>query len=226
MAGRKANPVLFGYVFTGFACLFLAVGIWLAWGQARLMRTAVAVPAVIDGAHVDSHLGSKGATIYKPVVDFTYRVDGTVHTGHDPLPMVVSTSSSAPAELVVAQFKAGQEVSAWVDPANPDKAFLLRETSFFPYVFIIFPMIHATLGICFALLAKQEPPVIADRLWKIILVWYGIGLLVIGHYSAAGGEWTVLPVLAMAIYAALGSVLIFVRRKYAAAPAADELAQR
>ncbi len=244
---RKSGPPAFGYFFAAFACIFLGVGGWQAWDQGRLLARAIPVAAVLHDARVESHRGSKGGTNYKPVVDFSYVIAGAEYTGHDAQPMVVSTSSSSAAEAAIARVRAAvgptaaaepllveqplgnapsanrtrNAITAWVDPDNHDRAFLLREATFFPYVFILFPMIHVGIGLAIALLATQPPAVIARRLLWLIMLWFGVGLLAAGHFTLIGGEWTLFPQAAILVYGAIGSIPVFVRRKYIAAAEAE-----
>lgn len=212
---RKMTPrsrKWFGILFSGFAGIFLAVGSGMAWHQGHRIAVSQPVPATIETTRIDSARGSKGGTSYTPVVEFRYRVDGQDYRGDDPLPMTVSSSSYESAQAVTTRFSPGQEVTAWYAPANPGSAFLLKEPSFFPYIFMLFPMIHAAAGLAMVLFAEAPVHRRPARMAILAAVWCGVGLVAGGHYAAIGGAWTRLPLIAMGVYGALGAGLIIAWR--------------
>lgn len=216
---RKMSPRgrhWFGILFSGFAGIFLVVGAGLAWRQGHRLAASLPAPATIESTRIDSQRGSKGGTTYKPVVEFLYRVDGRDLHGDEPLPMTVFTSSHSSVQAVVDRFRPGQEVTAWYDPADPGSAFLLKEASFFPYLFILFPMIHVAVGLAMVLFGDAQPASRPTRMAILAAIWCGVGLAAGGHYGAIGGAWTLLPVIAVAIYGALGAGLVIAWRVMAA----------
>lgn len=206
--GRK----WFGLLFSGFAGIFLAVGAGMAWHQGHRLAVSRPIHATIDATRIDSHRGSKGGTTYKPVVEFRYRVDGREFHGSDPLPMSVSGSSYANAAEVTERFRPGQEATAWYDPADPASAFLLKQPSFFPYLFILFPMIHAAIGLAMVLFSDAPPAGRPAGMAILAAIWCGVGLAAGGHFSAIGGAWTLLPSIVSAIYGTVGAGLILAWR--------------
>ena len=190
----------------------------MAWHQERRLRVAQKIPAVIESSVVESHRGNKGGTTYSPKVCFRYRVAGSDYHGDDVYPLN-SSSGADEAEAVVQQFRPGQEVTAWYDPSTPSTAFLVRRCSFFPYIFMLFPMIHIAAGLSIALLVATPSAQRARRVGLITGIWWAVGLLCAGHYSIAGGIFTTLPTVALSIYAGVGCGWIIMWRKMTAGAA-------
>ena len=209
---------IFGFLFAGFASIFLVVGGGMAWHQERRLRVAQRIPAVIETSVVESHRGSKGGTTYSPKIGFRYRVAGSDYHSEDVYPLS-SSSGADEAEAVVQQFRPGQEVTAWYDPNKPSTAFLVFRCSFFPYIFMLFPMIHIAAGLSIALLGGVSATQRAQRLGLITGIWWAVGLLCAGHYAIAGGIFTTLPTVALSIYAGVGCGWIIVWRKMTAGAA-------
>lgn len=212
---KKLSPSMrwiFGSLFAGFASIFLVVGGGMAWHQERRLRKAQAIPAVIETSVLESKRGSKGSTTYQPKIGFRYRVAGSDYHSDGVYPLN-SNSGAGEAEAVVQQFRPGQEVTAWYDASEPSSAFLVPRCSFFPYIFILFPMIHIAAGLSLALLMGISPASQARRLGLITSLWWAIGLLSAGHYAVAGGVFTTLPTAALSIYAGIGCGWIFIWRK-------------
>ena len=187
----------------------------MAWHQERRRRVAQKIPAVIETSVVESHQGNKGGTTYSPKIGFRYRVAGSDFHSDDVYPLN-SSSGSDEAEAVVQKFQPGQEVTAWFDPNEPSSAFLVPRCSFFPYIFMLFPMIHIAAGLSIALLGGVSATQRAQRLGLIAGIWWAVGIICAGHYSIAGGIFSTLPTVALSIYAGLGSIWIFIWRKMSA----------
>ena len=210
-SGAKAG--CFGFVFAGFASLFLLIGTGMAGHQAYRLLTARETPAVIEFAQVESHRGSKGGTTYKPVIGFSYVIgDRTLHSS-DVYPLTSSSSNRSDAEQTVSSYHPGQQVRAWVNPTRPESAFLIKSVSFFPCVFMLFPMIHIAIGLGLALLPGQPPERRASRLGWLTNLWCGVGILAFGPYFLLGGTWSILVVICLLLYGAGAGGWIYARRK-------------
>jgi hypothetical protein len=107
---------------------------------------------------------------------------------------------------VVARYDIGKLTTAYYDSNDPSQAFLLHEYTFFPYLLMLFPMIHLSIGVGLVFgsdlgRAPRAPPApmrasggwfsVNPRrsLWQklrgwmlMTMLWYGVGLLAIGHY--------------------------------------------
>ena len=206
---------IFGFLFAGFSSIFLVFGGGMAWHQEQRLKSAQKIPAVIDTSVVESRSGGKGGTTYSPKITFHYRVAGTDYHSEDVYP-ITSSSGADEAEAIVQQFRPGHEVTAWYDSSNPGSAFLVHQCSFFPYIFMLFPMVHITAGLSIALLAGTLPLQRAQRLGLITTIWWAVGIICAGHYAFAGGIFATLPTVAFSIYAGLGCIWIFIWRKMSA----------
>ncbi len=208
MSPRQAR--WFGIIFSGFACIFIAVGIGIAAAQAGKLTGYQAIPATVTGAEVQTKRGSKSRT-YAPVVHFTYLVDGTAHTAHTPFALETSSSGSW-AEEVVGRYHAGQQVTAWYNPAAPDQAYLERAVDVFPYLFILFPMLHVCAGLAvwwFVGSTGLAPAGKARRMGGIAALWCLVGILAAAHFASLGGTFSGLALGAFVGYAAAGGGLLF-----------------
>jgi len=106
--------------------------------QSEAVDDAVTVDAEVIETGVETVSGGRrGGVEYRPTVQFTY--DGESYTSTNVFPSVASpnydTESAARDALDGAQ--AGDTVTAYVDPADPDGAFLLNQTSFAPLLFVL-----------------------------------------------------------------------------------------
>jgi hypothetical protein len=145
-----------GKLFTLVACLFLfvfsAVGGFMAWKQANIVQGAQRVPAVILDKHLHSHQSrdSDGhtSTVYAPEITYRCDFDGGHVVSKEVYPFLVNRGGSSGrewAKSVLAQYKKGQQVEAWFNPRDPSQTFLIREISFFPYIFILAPAIFVAI---------------------------------------------------------------------------------
>ena len=202
------GAMIFGMCFAGFACIFLIIGSGLAWSQAAKLGAWLPVPATVTGGEVKANRDSDGDT-YAPLVHFTYRVDGVEHTAHTPFPLETSSSGSW-AQDVVARYKPSQQVTAYYNPAAPDEAYLIREADIFPYLFILFPMLHVCAGLAvwwFAGVRNLTPRSKALRLGGITAIWSTIGILAATHFASIGGVFDGLAIGAFGAYGGIALCL-------------------
>ena len=225
---------LFVIVFSLFALIFSGVGVGMAWHQHSKIENAVAVQAEVTGKRVERRESrdSDGHTsvTYAPIVDFTYKYEGLKYSGNDVYPMSVSAGKRW-AHATIAPFSVGQQVQAFTLPNKPHKAFLVRHYTFFPYIFILFPMIFLGIGLGIGMSSgasvKRPPiPVTRDGGWfevwpkrslakrlrayaTLSAIWYGVGTVACGHYFVvAWGDTERSAYIGSMIYAALGCVLL------------------
>jgi hypothetical protein len=139
-------------IFGGFGLVMLYVGTTQFFQQRRLITYAVKVKAVIiysavftsTSADTDNRLGrSNSTTTHRPDVKFTYDVAGKHYESDLLYPSIIvatyGSRDSAAEELK--PFPVGANVEAFVDPSLPDKAFLVKESSIGPIVFILIGVI-------------------------------------------------------------------------------------
>lgn len=135
-------------IFGGFGIMLLYVGVTQLFMQRRLLANARRVDARIVHADVFSStssnmdrrpLRSTSTTTYRPDVRFRYVVEGREYESDLLYPNIIvqTYASRAAAEEALAPFPVNATVQAYVDPALPDKAYLIASAGSGPIVFII-----------------------------------------------------------------------------------------
>ena len=117
-----------------FRSTFFVVGGWQAWEQHVKNTAWTPIQAVVLRPDIDTVRGSKGSVSYRPMVEFSYAVGGTSYRSNDLYP-INESGSYRYAQDAIAPFHVGATVGAFYDPSNPSRAFLVRRTAFFPYLF-------------------------------------------------------------------------------------------
>ena len=223
---------LFVVLFTAVPLIFVAVGTYMAASQHQKITTWQPVQATVLSARVEQHTSrdsdGRSSTTYKPVIEYRYEVDGRSYTCDKVTPLS-ETRSGGWARRIANRYKAGRACEAYYDPQAPAEAFLVREYSFFPYLFILFPVPFLAIGagVHIAVGASQGAPPepvpcgggwyeikptsrIADRRRAALLVtvvWHGVGVLACGHFfTAAGPPYETLSIVCTLIYEALGCI--------------------
>ena len=108
--------------------------------QSDAVDDAVAVDAEIVETGVKTVSGGRRSGVeYRPTVRFTYTYDGTSYTSTNVFPSTTSPSydTESAARDVLDGAGTGDAVTAYVDPADPDGAFLLNQTSAAPLLFVL-----------------------------------------------------------------------------------------
>ncbi len=132
----------------GFGGMMLFVGITRWRDQRSNLAHAEPVPATIEHSQVFSStsadtnpelLRSTSTTTHRPDVRFRYVVAGRSYVSDwlHPSGIAITFASREEAAHVLAPYPPGAQVQAYVDPSRPDKAFLQREASSGPVVFIV-----------------------------------------------------------------------------------------
>lgn len=232
---------LFGVIFLLVGSIFMSVGMKLAWSQHRKITTCRPVQAEVVSSRVDisTSTDSDGhrSTTYRPVVEYRYSVSGVSYSSDDVQPLRISAGRGW-AEKIVNSCPPGGQVEAFYDPSNPDRAFLIKQYSFFPYIFMLFPMLFVAIGLGVLISAgasSSKPPVpvasssdwfeakpasrIVDRrnaCMVAAVLWHGIGLPVAGHYFAvAEAPYAVEAWVVTGIYEAIGIAPLVMATYYA-----------
>ncbi len=234
---------LFGVFFTIFPLLFISIGSYLAWEQQHKLETFVPVQAKVLSKRVSSRTSSSSnggsSTTYTPHVEYEYTVAGIGYTC-DTVTVQSLSSSRGWARSVVGRFEVGQIVEVYHNPADPADAFLLREAMFFPYIFILFPMLFVCVGVGIQLSAKDREPgkPTRDRSGNFVLtpipsmvermrtrrlftlLWWGVGVAACGHFLWINhGSVDTLSLVVAPIYFGVGLVplVLFWRSRRTAA---------
>jgi Protein of unknown function (DUF3592) len=127
MSGPAMFPLIFGSVFV----LVGLVPIWLArrtFAKDRAISKWPRAPGTVTSATVRASSGRskdpqgyyREYTVYQPVVQFTYTVDGRVLQG-DRLARSVVSSTTRPD---LSRYPAGQGVMVYYDPDDPSTGYL------------------------------------------------------------------------------------------------------
>jgi hypothetical protein len=131
----------------GFAIplgLFLLVGVavwgWDAW---RLLRGR-ATPAVVVSSTVELSRGRSGGT-WRPAVEYRYVAADSERVGTAALPGAGEGRGRGWAERIARRFAPGDSVTAWVDPTDPARAYLVRQPSAGVLLMVAAPL--AVLGL-------------------------------------------------------------------------------
>ena len=145
-------------VAAGLGLMLLVAGSMQLLQQRRNLANAQPVQATITHSQVVCNTSmatnheplrmSNSSTTHEPEVRFRYTVDGRDHESDllYPSSFVRSYGSHAAAAQVLAPFPLHATVSAHVDRAQPDKAFLMAEASNGPVVFIVLGLLLPPVG--------------------------------------------------------------------------------
>jgi hypothetical protein len=141
--------------------LLLAVGL-IGFGgydyaqQSQAVNNAVAVQATVTDARVDRMDGGRGID-YEPEIRYTYQYQGETYTSEQVFPStgVRTYSDRSSAEAVVESYEPGTTVRAYVSPADPTDAFLIRERTPWPLRAIAVGGLLSVIGVLAGLGAKN-----------------------------------------------------------------------
>ncbi|WP_284012364.1 DUF3592 domain-containing protein [Halobaculum litoreum] len=117
--------------------------------QSAAVDDAVAVDAEIVATGVEAvRGGSDAGADYRPTVEFAYEYDGASYTSTNVFPSATSPNydTESAAREVLADYDAGETATAYVDPADPDGAFLVNRTSDAPLVLAAIGALFAAVG--------------------------------------------------------------------------------
>ncbi|MFC6942566.1 DUF3592 domain-containing protein [Salinirubellus sp. GCM10025818] len=142
----------------GQSLLLLLVAVGLAGYGAvdyvqstNAVRDSVETEATITevGVETESSTAGTGSDIeYEPVVEFTYIYEGETYTGDELFPGSVPTryDSESAARNAIAEYEPETKTTAYVDPDDPETAFLENRTSNRQLLFIGVGLILALFG--------------------------------------------------------------------------------
>jgi len=140
-----------------FALLFIVIGLgigaWTAWGLVEWVaaRDWQPVPARLLGVDLDRRLDSDGQTMYRVVAEYEYRWRGETRIGtrvdlHPGADSLGDYHRRLHARLDAAM-RAGEPVTAWVDPDVPARAVLERGMRWGRFALgMLFPLVFGGAG--------------------------------------------------------------------------------
>lgn len=227
---RKEIMRVFIALFTLIPLLFMGVGLGGVWNQHWKITHYLRVRATVTSAEVQSHTSrsSNGgtSTSYSPEVKYTYEVSGRTYASRRVLPLDISANRSW-AEEIVGRYQPGKTAEAFFNPADPADSFLVKQYSFFPYFFVLFPLIFLAVaaGVGFGMRRRTILPPLAQsdgwfevrplssvaargQQWLIVAtVWLGVCALVCGHYFVvATRPYEMFGIVASLVFGAIGCV--------------------
>ncbi len=126
-----------------FLSIFVAIGLGMFSLQVYRIVSWTPVTATVVSSDVGVVRGNKGNS-YKPVVVYNYRYQGSPYQASAVTPISISASQSWAREIA-GRYRSGDVTKAYVNPANPYNAYLLRQVSLIPLVFVLFPVLFAML---------------------------------------------------------------------------------
>jgi len=143
----------------GWVVFFLIVGLFFlgmggfGWVRSESMKTWPTVTAKVVSSEVDTYrdtsLSTKvipAETKYTPNIFCDYTFEGKIFQKVR-LGNVPSGSSRSRAERIVAQYTPGSEIEIFIHPKEPSDIVLLRETAYFPRIFVALGSIVFLIGL-------------------------------------------------------------------------------
>lgn len=119
--------------------VFAAVGGFLLYSQEQAIRNATTIEGTVETSTVDEETTRRDRdddgireeeTSYYARVTYTYEYDGERYTNDNVFPGAGSPSvSQSEASDVVSQYPEGETATVYVDPEDPNDAFLVQERS-------------------------------------------------------------------------------------------------
>ena len=185
-----------GMIVAAFVLVSGGIGVTMAWTQAKKVENAQRTPAVILKKHLHTHESRDGdgrtTTAYLPEITYRCDFDGGQVVSSEVYPFAVARGDSggrAWANSILAQYKVGQTVDAWYNPKDVNQTFLIREISFFPYIFILVAAVIAAVFVTVFLRGKDEHRnrMLATTATMLMCL---SGAAVWQHYSSTAGNDT------------------------------------
>ncbi|HEV2751541.1 MAG TPA: DUF3592 domain-containing protein [Gemmatimonadales bacterium] len=155
----------------GFLAIFVAVGLGLFASEVYRTATWQPVSARILSTDIKAVRGDKG-TSYTPVVRYLYLVNGRQYESKQVLPLTISASYGWAVKLRD-RFRPGEIVTAYVSPNRPSSAFLVRELSLLPLLFVAVPL--AMVGVLAWFAGMQRRQLAATVRYPVPVVDWGGG---------------------------------------------------
>lgn len=204
--------MLFGLAFSGIASLFLIAGTALVVAQNRSLARLVEVSATVAAQEPGGPESPLPASDWQEPPLLRYTLGGQAHEAPMPFDDSIAWESSRAAP------QPGTTLRVWVDPDEPSLPRLSRQPDIFPYFFLLFPMIHFTIGLAVALLGGSGgtlmPASRSARIGLVALVWNGVGGAALASYLSAGGGSDIPLMAAFGAYGLAGLILLLVWLRY------------
>jgi Protein of unknown function (DUF3592) len=122
--------------------------------------------ATVVSSDVGTVKGGKGNT-YKPVVVYNYTYLGRPYQASAVTPISISASRSW-AQSIVSKYRSGDVTTAYVDPDQPYSAYLLRQVSLLPLLFVLIPVCFALLFIWMVRVQRRQVELAQEHLVPVV----------------------------------------------------------
>jgi hypothetical protein len=204
MAKKKFSAVglvVFGLLFCGSAIVIIASSAVEAHQQAKTLALAIAEPAMVVKSDVTTKRKKKG-THYLPVVEFRYSYHGQEFTSQRVHVREMTWRNWSDAKAISDRHPVGRSTTAFVPPDAPERAFLERDIDFIPYLGMLFPLLHFSIGLTVLLLGLRPTEDRSNNVRRMGLVLLIDSFVIIGafiHFIRSGGEFTLGPSIAAGI---------------------------
>ena len=169
-----ATPALISHpVATNWGCLAAFLGIFVAAGLGifgvEVYRVAMwrPVSASVISSDVGTVRGSKGGISYKPVVGYSYTYDGIQYSSYAVTPIDISAGEGW-ARSMAARYRPGSIATAYVNPGHPASAFLVREPSLMPLLFVVIPVLFGLLFSWIIRVQRRQVQLAAKHLVPVV----------------------------------------------------------
>ena len=172
------------------AIFFIVHGAGEIETQRRLMHSAIEVEATIQNTRVERSVSSHGtgaqrstSVSYIPHVEYSYTHGGRAHMATGIWPVPESFSDRAEAQAAISRYRPGQKLPAFVDPDDPERAYLEARWSGGP---------HAAVGVGGAALCFLA------SIHLLVLGWRSVRAAKILLVVALAALWTPVAIAATA----------------------------
>jgi hypothetical protein len=228
---------LFPILFISLVVVAFVLGALPAFHQYEVNAAYRPVPAIIDASDIKKHDVSgerddKLLYVYEPVVEYRFRVHGKI-TYASRVFSFSRTGTYEWANKVKDSYRPGDETTAYYNPDNPVRSFLIKHYRFTPYLYIFIPIVIISVLLVVwlyvprvVMTGKPNPPKkeedgmfrvapftgLAENWWhylKLLLLWAAPGIAFTGHYFiAAPGPYESIAYWTAAIFILLLLVLL------------------
>jgi hypothetical protein len=155
--GATLGAIALGAVLAGLGAVFCWY-LWSVYLKARAMDLWAAVPCRIIESRVDEVISVPGSPVtFRPAVVYRYEFEGKSHRSERIRRVAPQSGSRAKMDRLVAQFPAGSEATAHVNPIEPSEAVLIKDSKaaayslWFPGLFVV-----AGVGLVMAALRRRQ----------------------------------------------------------------------
>jgi hypothetical protein len=135
-----------------FLAIFVAAGLGIFSLQVYRIATYQPIAAQVYSTGIKTVKGSKGGNSYAPMVSYGFYYKGVAYYSTAVNPIEISASYTW-ANDITKQFKPGSVVTAYFNPSDPSKAFLLKHASGIPLIFVLVPVL---IGLLFAWVIRVQ----------------------------------------------------------------------